>query len=109
MIVTLPGFIFEKNLPTLLNRLGAANGEQKVIFDFEKVRYFIPGAIVTICAKIKGWHREGKDLYFRNHKKNAAFKYLQRINFFTTVGLDLPEEFVRKPGSPDFIPLRELT
>ena len=44
-----------------------------------------------------------------NHKRCAAFKYLQRINFFDKAGLKLPEAFVRKADSANFIPLRELS
>jgi hypothetical protein len=107
--IVLPQYAFERNMPTLLRRLGECNKAPQIVFDFKNVRYFIPGAIVTIMATIKGWQAAGKQLFFLNHQTNPAFRYLQRINFFKTAGLDLPEDFIRAPGSPDFIPLRELS
>lgn len=48
-------------------------------------------------------------MYFENHQQNSAFRYLQRIDFFKTVGLNPPENFKRNSDSPDFIPIREIS
>jgi hypothetical protein len=109
LTILVPKYGFERNLPELLRRLGDGNDADQVVFDFKNTTYLTPGAIVAIMAKIKGWFGEGKELFFANHKQCPAFRYLQRINFFDEAGLKLPEAFVRRRGSPDFIPLRELS
>lgn len=108
-VIQLPRYIFERNMPGLLRRLGDANHADEIYIDFKNVTYFMPGAIVAVTANVYGWHAQGKKLFFLNHKGCAAFKYLQRINFFDKVGLKLPEEFIRKADSANFIPLQELS
>ncbi|HZS19221.1 MAG TPA: hypothetical protein VFA51_14935 [Candidatus Udaeobacter sp.] len=107
--IRLPQYIFEQNMPGLLRRLGEANKAAEIYIDFKNVTYFTPGAIVAVTANVYGWHANGKKLFFVNHTRCTAFKYLQRINFFDKVGLKLPEEFIRKADSKDFIPLQELS
>src|SRR5438132_9270033 len=93
--ILLPRYVFERNMPTLLHRLGECNNATKIVFDFKNVRYFIPGGIVVIMAAIKRWQADNKKLYFLNHATNKAFRYLQRINFFEEAGLHLSEDFKR--------------
>jgi len=74
VMLTLPRYIFERNMPGLLRRLGDANDADEVYVDFKNVTYFTPGAIAAITAKVCRWHAQGKSLFFLNHKACAVVK-----------------------------------
>src|SRR5690606_6765469 len=79
------------NIQELLNLLGQGNSCQKVVLDFGNVRFYSPGAIVALLAKCYGWIDRGKAVSLKNFYGCSAFQYLQRLNFFSLCGIELPE------------------
>ncbi len=106
--VHLPKFVFESNLGELLARLGEARRRSQVCFDFQDVKYYIPAAIVSVVATVNQLRDLNIQCSFVNYKDCEAFRYLQRIDLFTQVGLNLPEGFHRGSGSSDFIPVEKI-
>ena len=79
-----------------------------VTLDFGAVQFWIPAPIVYLCALILRWHEAGRSIFFINHTECKAFSYLQRIDFFARVGLDLPESFTRHQRGSDFVEIAEV-
>ena len=104
IIWTLPANVFEKGLVAFLN--GAARFDQTdepITIDFLLVTYWIPAPIVYLCAIVNRWVGNQRPVWFVNHANCKAFQYLQRIDFFESVGLRLPENFQRHAPGLDFV------
>ncbi len=105
--VILPKDVFESNLVDLLALLGEARQHSRVLFDFHRVGYYIPAAIVSVVATVNHIREHG-ECAFTNHEICTAFRYFQRMDLFSHVGLNLPEDFHRNPNSSDFIPVKKV-
>jgi hypothetical protein len=106
--VILPARTYEEQLPDLLERLGAADSADEIALDFEQVEFWTPGALVSLLAKIHRWLGQNKRVVSHNAKASPAFRYLQRINFFALVGIQLPEDFRRHDAGRRFMELRRI-
>jgi hypothetical protein len=105
----LPGKVFEPNLPKLLGSLAQADADDEpLMLDFVGVEYWIPAAIVALCAMANRWTERGRDIYFDNHETCPACAYLQRMDFFDRVGLQLPERFVRRDPGTSFVEIEQV-
>lgn len=93
MTLHLPKYVFEKNLCSFLDLLCQRNSADSVRLDFLNVKHYIPAAITLIVASIRNWEAQGKEVVLVNHQNNEAFRYLQRIDFFTALGLHYQEDF----------------
>lgn len=76
--------------------------------DLAAVRWWMPGAVVAVISRVHRWHREGKRIHLRNHTNCEAFRYLQRVDFFRQLGLDLPEDFHRRDAKGRFLPVQQV-
>jgi len=91
----LPAQVYENGIVRLLNEATKIDQSNETIYiDFKNVKYWMPAAIVYICALVNRWVEQEKEVIFKNHESCQAFSYLQRIDFFTQVGLELPEGFL---------------
>lgn len=106
--ISLPAYAFEERLPDLLNLLDASNEDAEVILDFQSVKFWTPGALVSLLAKIHSWRNQKKEIVFRNHEECKASRYLQRINFFSLCGLKIQEDFNRHGTNNRFVELRRI-
>jgi len=109
MEIQLPEQIVDPDLPFFIETLLVGETSEKVILDFEQYRFFVPGAVVSTLALVHKWHREGRKVVFKNHSKNPACGYLQRIDFFKQVGLKLPEPGKRQDEAGRFMPIEEVS
>ncbi|HEY5705436.1 MAG TPA: ATP-binding protein [Terrimicrobiaceae bacterium] len=108
LIIRLPRYVFENNLRSLLDILALGDDAERIDLDFQAVRYYVPGGIVAVVAKIKKWQRSGKVWRFTNYEENENFGYFQRMDVCNILGLDLPENFSRHSGSEDFVPVMRV-
>jgi hypothetical protein len=106
--ITLPAYAYEPDLPGLLDRLGLGDAAQEIAVDFLPVTFWTPGALVLLLGKTQFWLRQKKRVVFRDCKKCPAFRYLQRINFFSQCGIQLPEKFKRRDAGSRFVELRRI-
>jgi len=72
------------------------------------VKHYIPVAITLIVASIRNWKAQGKEVVLVNHQNNEAFRYLQRIDFFTALGLNYQEDFKRHAPLGDFVTITRV-
>jgi len=79
-----------------------------VIVDFGRVEFLGQGAIAALSC----WVRKLKGLKvaveLRNVTTSSAFTYLQRIDFFSSCGLLMEENFTRHPPRNRFFPLTTI-
>ena len=106
--VVLPAYGLESGIIRLLETLSAVEGAPRVRMDFRMVKFYHPCAIVAVLARVKAWLVRGSTVCFVNHRECEAFRYLQRIDFFRTAGLDLSEDFVRHDSTGRFVSVREI-
>lgn len=106
--LVLPAYAYEEHLPDLLECLGAGNEAGEIALDFQPVSFWTPGALVLLLAKTHHWLGHGKRVVFRNCKACPAFRYFQRINFFSQCGIQLPEDFRRRDAGSRFVELRRI-
>lgn len=105
--IGLPEHVYENKLWDLTQLLDSATGDP-VHLDFGRVRFYIPGAIVLLVARIKKWKAEGKRVRLYDAYSCPAFAYLQRINFFFSLGLELPEDFERHASQNRFVTIEQI-
>lgn len=106
--IRLPAQVYERSLPRLIATLAATPPDRTPVLDFAAVKYWIPAAVTATCAMVRGWHLQGRTVQFLNHGQCDACGYLQRIDFFHTVGLDLPDPRNRHAAGFRFVPIREV-
>lgn len=104
----LPNYVFEQQLSELITLLSQCDEAENIVLDMKSIRHYIPAAITSILAKIDYWIESGKKVSLQNYKNNEAFTYLQRIDFFKNLGLELDEHFVRH-DSPKFVPIQKVS
>jgi len=106
--IQLPRWAFECNLHKLIAVLGSADEAESIRIDFGAVQYYIPCAILSIVAKIKTWDSLHKKWEFINFEQNPVSRYFQRMEFCSVLGWELKEEFSRRLGSEDFVPIARV-
>jgi anti-sigma regulatory factor (Ser/Thr protein kinase) len=106
--VTLPPVVMDFDLPSLLAALSLPPRITAVDIDFQRIKYYIPAAVVSVMAAIRRWKSDGKEVTFMNLKECDALRYLQRMDFFSTLGFQIPEDFRRHDPGGDFLPVREI-
>jgi hypothetical protein len=106
--ISLPSHAYEKDLPGLLDCLGAGDAADEITVDFSRVTFWTPGALVALLAKLHHWDSLKKELTLDFTQKCPAFRYLHRINFFAVCGLSLQEDFHRNAAASQFVELRKL-
>ena len=107
--IRLPAYVFEPNLAGYVAKLLDGSQSGSIIMDFEAVRFYIPAAIVATLAQIGNWQQNGQEISFRNHTTNPVCGYLQRIDFFRKVGLELPEPGRRHNETGRFVPIEQIS
>jgi hypothetical protein len=107
--IILPARVFEQTLPKYINQLLEYGGCDRICLDFEKIAFFTPGAVVGTLALAYAWDRQGRKMFVQNHHTNPVCGYLQRIDFFKQIGLELPEHGRRQDESGRFMPIEMIT
>lgn len=108
VVIRLPRYVFEETLAGYIGTLLAVDDAPAITLDFGHIIYFIPGAIVATLAVVKHWLAENRTVSFSNHRTNPVCSYLQRIDFFKQVGLELPESGERRDAAGRFVPIEEI-
>ncbi len=106
--VLLPSRLPDQKLAEFASSLGAANESDAIVVDFQSLSFIEPGCVVSLLAKTHRWLSEGRSVYFRNHERCGALKYLQRMNFFAHCGVPLEERFCRWNPSGRFVEIQRL-
>ncbi len=107
--VKLSRWVAEKELPELLARLTAADDAQEIELDLANVKWWMPGAVVAVISRAHRWIKEGRRVTLVNHRECEAFGYLQRVDFFKQLGVDLDERFLRHPEAGRFLPVQRVS
>lgn len=102
--------VYDDALSDFLTRLGWIEqiGADGIDVDFQDVQFYMPGALTALLSAVHYWRRLGREVRFMNAESAPAFPYLQRMDFFTLSGLNLPENFVRHGEHARFVSLHRI-
>ena len=64
--------------------------------------------MTVLLGKAFQWKKLGKEVSIKLNRKSRAFPYMQRMDFFTHLGIDLEENFQRKDSSGRFLSLERI-
>lgn len=107
-VIRLPPAVFEPEMPEFLSVIWSEAGEDELEFDFTRVRFYIPAAVSALLARIDHASNRATKVQLSGLSKCQNFRYLQRIDFFNRLRIDLPEDFQRRAPGTAFVPLREI-
>lgn len=107
-MIRLPVYVFEDGLPSFLGSIWSPINKGALEIDFSRAKYFIPVAIAALVARIDHAQRIGIALTLVGLEECQNLRYLQRIDFFEQLGIELPENFRRHPPGTAFVPLRQI-
>ena len=108
MVIILPSAVIENDLPNFLATIWHPVEGTTLSFDFSRVVFYIPAAVTMLIARIDHAQRSGVKGALIGLKECKSFQYLQRIDFFDQLGIELPEDFERHDAGNAFVPLREV-
>ena len=83
-------------------------GHPAVVIDIAAVKFLAPAAIVAILARWHRWKREGTGVSLVGAESCENLGYLQRIDFLTHLGVEIPENFIRRNAAGRFVPVQTL-
>jgi hypothetical protein len=106
-VLTLPKWVFEEHLLHLVAKLAQADSQANPVVDFGQVKYYIPAGIVAVASRLRKWSDQGKKFSLEG-LENPVMQYFHRMNFFASMGLNIPESFQRHE-SANFVPLNEVS
>jgi hypothetical protein len=107
-MLLLPAYVFENNLPNFLATISSPPDERPLRIDFSRAKYFIPVAVAALIARIDHAQRNGVRFAPTGLEQCENLRYLQRIDFFEQLGVELPENFRRHDAGTAFVPIREI-
>jgi anti-anti-sigma regulatory factor len=107
-VIRIPGWIAEDQLPQLLALLNRGNDHAAIVIDISAVKFLTPAAIVSILAVCSRWKKEGKAISLIGAESCENLGYLQRIDFLKHLGIEIPEQFIRRNAAGRFVPVQTL-
>ena len=109
MQIILPAAAKDNGLSALIPLLNKVTVEPSIILDFKHVAFYSPAPVVTLLSRIRYWVNTGKKVSVTNHKNCPAKTYLQRIDFFKLLGLNMHENFTRHSTNDRFVTIESIT
>jgi hypothetical protein len=107
-LIRIPKWVDEESFPRLLALLNSGDGHAAVEISIANVRFLTPAAIVAILARCNRWRREGAAIILSGAESCENLGYLQRIDFLSHLGVEIPETFIRRDPSGRFVPVQTL-
>lgn len=107
-LVSVPSWIAEAQLPQLLALLNLGDSHAAIVIDIAAVKFPTPAAIVSILARCSRWKKEGKVITLTGVEFCENLGYLQRIDFLKHLGVEIPEDFIRRNAAGRFVPVQTL-
>ena len=107
-VIRIPSWIAEEQLPQLLALLNRGNGHAAILIDIAAVKFLTPAAIVSILARCSRWKKEGMAISLIGAESCENLGYLQRIDFLKHLGIEIPEQFIRRNAAGRFVPVQTL-
>jgi hypothetical protein len=100
--------VFEPELVPFLAVIWKNAADPDLEVDFTRAHFYIPMAVTALLARIDYARSNGGTVKLIGLRECKNFHYLQRIDFFNQLGIELEEDFVRHAPGTAFVPLREI-
>lgn len=107
-VITIPSWVAEHQFPRLLSLLRTGENHPAVEIDISSIKFLTPAAIVAILVRCNRWKREGKAISLSGADTCENLGYLQRMDFLSHLGVNIPENFIRRNPSGRFVPVQTL-
>lgn len=109
MVVMIPRSVGSKDLNEFIALLLGEGFKQDVCIDISKTEFIEIAPVLAMLVIFKSWIDSGKNVSIvLPEDGGGAFRYLQRMNFFSLCGVNLAERFIRGSEKASFVPLQEI-
>jgi hypothetical protein len=69
-----------------------------ICLNLTKLNYIEIGPLSFLRGVIASWNEKGQSVSVNFGSSRSVITYMQRMNFFTSIGIEIPEGFVRHPA-----------
>lgn len=101
--ISLSNSISEDDLEELANYLPESPVHSTVVIDLSHLSFIEIGPLAFLISRIQQWRSKGINVEIEA-KSASCFSYLQRIDFFKCLGIEIPEQFQRHNAAGRFHP-----
>ena len=89
------------NIKRLLIDLHSVAYGDEINLNFQGLKFCEIGPLAILMSTIKGWQNKGKQVNILGDHF-LCYRYLQRIDFFKSLGIDIKENFTRRASGGQF-------
>jgi ABC-type transporter Mla MlaB component len=104
----LPRNLNAGGLLPFLSMMGSPLHDGDVEIDLSELRRVMPASMVSLTAMVNLWRRKGREVRFTGISECPILSYLQRMDFLSSCGVEVPELFHRHDSKGRFVPVREV-
>jgi hypothetical protein len=79
-----------------------------VEIDISELRRVLPASMVSLTAMVDLWRRQGREVRFTGISECPILSYLQRMDFLSSCGVEVPEAFRRHDARGRFVPVKNV-
>lgn len=107
-VIEILGWIDESQIEILAKKLPYSSSRDEIVVDIEKLTFIEVGPLGFLVSRIYQWRNQGKEVSIK-YNKCECLTYLQRIDFFKMLSIDVPESFNRHNSQGKFHPLAVIS
>lgn len=107
-IFRLPKFPTAQGLLPFLTMMGHPLHDGDVEIDISELQRVLPASMVSLVAIVDLWRRQGREVRFTGISECPILSYLQRMDFLSSCGVELPESFLRHDSKGRFVPVKRV-
>ena len=107
-VFRLPMYLNAGGLLPFLTMMGRPLHDGDVEIDISQLRRVLPASMVSLVAMVNLWRKQGREVRFTGIIECPILSYLQRMDFLSSCGVDLPEAFRRNDSKGRFVPVKNV-
>jgi ABC-type transporter Mla MlaB component len=104
----LPMHLNAGGLLPFLTMMGRPLHDGGVEIDISELRRVLPASMVSLVAMVNLWRRKGREVRFTGISECPILSYLQRMDFLSSCGVEVPEAFRRHDSKGRFVPVKNV-
>ncbi|KZN12168.1 hypothetical protein [Marinomonas sp. TW1] len=107
--IVIPGYVTDKDLETLANKLLEQPKCKSIALDLNELTFIEIGPLTFLISRIVQWQAQGVEVSIDiNTAHSQCCGYLQRIDFFNYLGINMSEDFNRHSPKGRFHPVARI-
>lgn len=104
----LPKFPTARGLLPFLSMMGRPLRDGDVEIDISDLHRVLPASLVSLTAMVNLWRRQKREVRFTGISECPILSYLQRMDFLSFCGVEVPESFRRHDSRGRFVPVKNV-